>query len=148
LTVLVRPRKRVRLVPYNKELEGFEPPSEAVDAFYVNPIAAERLGLDKTGWIGIIPENSTNSGESLSVEAWNNRFFEGKIAADRQILKVLTQRSALPRIHELAQETQALFFALLTHLGPLVLLAAERGRLDSATAEISALPLTFDLSRK
>jgi hypothetical protein len=110
----------------------------------------------KTKVSGEISPNSANPGSGFEPEGegepvegvYEKRFFEDAVPPGFSMLKVLTVKSNLPKLKELAGQSARFFICLWTHLGVLVCISGKPDALVGIEREAVKRPLTFSLPKK
>jgi hypothetical protein len=144
VTVPVRERPTVKVLFRSCAITEAKPSPAASDFLWVNDAAAKILGAKGTGAISMFEDEPEDEGEPAD-EIYRRRFFEDNLPPGQVILKALTMPTNLPRIKELADGSDAFFFALYVHLGVLVILSGVDEKIRQVADEVARLPLTFPL---
>ena len=148
LTVPVRPKPQVKAIFRVCALADAVVPAAAANFMWVNGAAASALGAPGAGWVAFFEEFEPE-GEGEPVEGiYEKRFFEDAIPKGFSLLKVLTVKSNLARLEEMAKQKGRFFICLWTHLGVLACISGEQGALADIEREAVKLPMTFGLPKK
>jgi hypothetical protein len=148
VTVPVRPKPAVKTVFRACAIADAVVPAPAANFIWVNKVAASTLGVSDAGSIAFFEEYDPE-GEGEPVEGvYDKRFFEDAVPQGLSVLKVLTVKSNLEKLEELAKKKGRFFIAVWTHLGVLVCISGEKNALAEIEREAVKLPMTFGLPKK
>jgi len=148
VTVPVKPKPSVKAVFKACAVGDAVLPPPADDFIWVNAAAASTLGLSGAGSVAFF-ERFEPEGEGEPADGiYEKRFFEDAVPPGQGFVKVLTIKSNLPKLEEIAKANGRFFICLWTHLGVLVCISAESGKLSEIEKEAAKLPLTFGLPKK
>ncbi|MFH1612609.1 MAG: hypothetical protein ABIB46_02575 [bacterium] len=144
ITLPIRKKQNIKIT-YIKKDTNIIIPEFATNVIYVNNIGANLLGLNESGIIIFHPNEFQLDGE-LKNEIEKKKFIEDFIPKENCTLKILTMKSNLPKIYELAEKNNSLFFALFTNLGILVLISSNEEKIKEIKNSIN-YPMTWFLTK-
>ena len=148
VTVPVRPKPAVKTVFRACAVMDAVVPAAAANFMWVNKAAASAMGVSGEGSIAFFEEYDPE-GEGEPVEGvYDKRFFEDAVPQGLSAVKVLTVKSNLGKLEELAKEKGRFFIAVWTHLGVLVYISGEKESLAVIEREAVKLPMTFGFPKK
>jgi hypothetical protein len=142
VTVPVRAKEEVKLCFLEKGLGELEAPLSAENVFFINGFGANLMGLPKEGCVITYKNGLEGEGEKLEKKIWAQRFLLDKI--EKTTLRVFAMRSKVKPIYDIFLKAQGeLFFALLTHLGVLVVMSGDESKLEEIFNEISDISMKY-----
>lgn len=148
LTVPVRPAPKAKVLFRACALADAAVPAAAANFIWVNAAAASALGLSGAGSAAFFEEYEPE-GEGEPVEGvFEKRFFEDAIPQGYSLLKLLSVKSNLGRLEELAKQSGRFFVCMWTHLGVLVCVSGQQEALAKLEKEALKLRMTFALPKK
>jgi hypothetical protein len=147
VTVPVRPAPQVKALFKACAVGEAARPVAAANFAWVNTAAASAMGVSGAGSLAFFEEFEPE-GEGEPVQgAYEKRFFEDAIPSGYKVAKVLTVKSNLPKLEEIAKKSGRFFVCVWVHLGVLACISCEAGAVAEIEREAAKLPLTFTLPR-
>lgn len=143
VTVPTRPAPEVKALCRACALPDAAAPVSAANFAWVNKAAASAFSLPDAGSIAFFTEFEPEGKGTLIEGVWDKRFFADAVPPGYSLLKVLTVRSNLGKLEELAAKQGARFFVCVwVHVGVLVCISCAKDALGELKQEAQKLPLT------